>query len=260
MQSDKSATARASRPAARWFVPLAFSLCLHLLFLGLLGFWRDQPRTIIPVQLLEAYLVPAKVQEKSPQPERLPAPLPEPVPVAKKSLPVPKAIPRRLTKPARVTPPATAPAVSSRAPAGSLETEAVASVIDPAPLALLEGTAALEPEPKITERVEAPVTPSETGEQRYRREQFAYIRQRVLERLVYPPLARRQGWAGQVKVEFTVRADGSIDDVRIVASSGRALLDQQALRAVQAAAPFPAPPVPATLSLPVAFTVESLSR
>jgi len=239
---------------------LAFSLCLHLLFLGLLGFWRDQPWTITPVQLLEAYLVPAKVQEKSPPPESLPAPLPEPVSVAEKTLPVPKAIPRRPAKPASVTAPATAPALSSRAPAGSVVTETVASVDDPAPLALPEGTAALEPEPKVAERVEPLVTARESGEQRYRREQFAYIRQRVLERLVYPPLARRQGWTGQVKVEFTVRADGSIDDLRIVASSGRALLDQQALRAVQAAAPFPAPPTAAAISLPVAFTVESLSR
>gem|GEM_PF-3089004 len=243
---------------------MGISLCLHLLFLGIIGFWRVRSPEVIVVQLLEAHLVPAQVQIKSPPPATPPVPLseplPEPVPVTKKSLPVPKAIPRRLTKPARVTPPATAPAVRSSPPAVSVVAESVASVDEPAPLTLPERTAALEPEPKIAERVEAPVTPSETGEQRYRREQFAYIRQRVLERLVYPPLARRQGWTGQVKVEFTVRADGSIDDVRIVAGSGRALLDQQALRAVQAAAPFPAPPIAAKISLPVAFTVESLAR
>lgn len=99
--------------------------------------------------------------------------------------------------------------------------------------------------------------PTETVEQRYLREQFAYIRERVRERLIYPPLARRQGWTGQVRVEFTICADGSIEGLKISASSGRALLDQQAMRAVRAAAPFPAPPAPAIVNLPVLFVVDS---
>ncbi|MCM2265734.1 MAG: TonB family protein [Desulfuromonadales bacterium] len=102
--------------------------------------------------------------------------------------------------------------------------------------------------------------PAETVEQRYLREQFAYIRERVMERLIYPPLARRQGLTGQVRVEFTICADGSIEGLRIAAGSGRALLDQQAVRAVQAAAPFPPPPAPAMITLPVLFTVESSQR
>jgi protein TonB len=103
-----------------------------------------------------------------------------------------------------------------------------------------------------------PGTPAtETAGQRYLREQFAYIRERVMARLTYPPLARRQGWSGVVRVEFTIRDDGTIEDLRIVTSSGRSLLDRQALRAVQAAAPFPPPPAPAIIDLPVHFAIEA---
>jgi hypothetical protein len=34
--------------------------------------------------------------------------------------------------------------------------------------------------------------------QRYLREQLSFIRERVMARLVYPPLARRQRWSGDV--------------------------------------------------------------
>jgi protein TonB len=97
-------------------------------------------------------------------------------------------------------------------------------------------------------------------EQRYVREQFAYIRERVMERLVYPPFARRQGWSGEVRVGFIVQSDGAIEELRVVASSGRSLLDQQALRAVQAAAPFPPPPAPAMIVLPVLFAIATVHR
>jgi periplasmic protein TonB len=41
-----------------------------------------------------------------------------------------------------------------------------------------------------------------------------------------------------VKVQFTIHKDGSLSDVRVVESSGGALLDLAAQRAVQSAAPF----------------------
>jgi protein TonB len=97
----------------------------------------------------------------------------------------------------------------------------------------------------------------EPVEQRYVREQYAFIRTQVMARLIYPPLARRQGWTGRVGTEFTIRADGQVEDLRIIDSSGRSLLDRQALRAIQAAAPFPAPPAPAIISLPVVFALDA---
>jgi protein TonB len=48
----------------------------------------------------------------------------------------------------------------------------------------------------------------------------------------------RSGFSQEIAVRFTILADGSISDVEIVKSSGAALLDLAAQRAVFSAAPF----------------------
>ncbi|MEE9144863.1 MAG: energy transducer TonB [Candidatus Binatia bacterium] len=59
----------------------------------------------------------------------------------------------------------------------------------------------------------------------------------------YPELAKRNGLEGKLILEFTVLADGILEGSRITRSSGISVLDQEALRAVKAAAPFrPIPP------------------
>ena len=49
----------------------------------------------------------------------------------------------------------------------------------------------------------------------------------------YPALAVRRRWEGSVVVGFEVRPDGTCADVGIVQSSGHAVLDEAAVRAVR---------------------------
>jgi TonB family protein len=57
----------------------------------------------------------------------------------------------------------------------------------------------------------------------------------------YPVLARRMGLEGVTRLRVRVRADGTLDGPpQLTASSGHALLDREALRMVEASAPFPA--------------------
>ena len=49
-------------------------------------------------------------------------------------------------------------------------------------------------------------------------------------RFVYPPLARRHGWQGQVRVGLTIESDGHLSELRILSSSGYAILDRDALQ------------------------------
>ena len=90
----------------------------------------------------------------------------------------------------------------------------------------------------------------------YRKEHFAYIQALVARRLVYPPQAARAGWTGRVLVSFLVREDGSVTEAMVSGGSGVLLLDQEALAAVRRAAPFPRPPVPARLVIPIEFDLE----
>jgi protein TonB len=61
--------------------------------------------------------------------------------------------------------------------------------------------------------------------------------------LNYPEEAKRLGLHGSLILRVSVRADGTVEDVRIVRSSGFDVLDQAAVRIVKLAAPYaPFPP------------------
>jgi protein TonB len=62
--------------------------------------------------------------------------------------------------------------------------------------------------------------------------------------LNYPDEARRKRLSGQAVISVAVRRDGSIEQSRIIQSSGVPLLDSTALRIVTLSAPFP--PLPHT--------------
>ena len=62
--------------------------------------------------------------------------------------------------------------------------------------------------------------------------------------LNYPDEARRKRLAGTLVISVAVRRDGSVEQTRIIQSSGIPLLDSTALRIVQLASPFP--PLPET--------------
>ncbi len=63
--------------------------------------------------------------------------------------------------------------------------------------------------------------------------------------LNYPEEARRNQLYGDLKLLVTIRPDGSLQNVRVIASSGHKVLDDAALRIVRMAAPYP--PFPAEM-------------
>ena len=62
--------------------------------------------------------------------------------------------------------------------------------------------------------------------------------------LNYPDEARRKRLSGQLVISVAVRRDGSVEQTRLIQSSGLPLLDATALRIVKLSEPFP--PLPAT--------------
>lgn len=90
----------------------------------------------------------------------------------------------------------------------------------------------------------------------YLQDHLASIRGAIAGNFRYPPMARRMGWTGRVAVEFVVRGDGSVEQVRVVKSSGIALLDDDAEETVRRSAPFPRPPVSARLIIPVEYVLK----
>lgn len=71
--------------------------------------------------------------------------------------------------------------------------------------------------------------PSETTTNHLR----SLLRAELNKHFVYPPVARRNGWEGQVEIEVRLDHEGRLNAVRNIHSSGYAILDQDALLTLQ---------------------------
>ena len=61
----------------------------------------------------------------------------------------------------------------------------------------------------------------------------------------YPEASLRYGIYGELRLLVIIRQDGSLEDIRVLSSSGYAVLDEAAMKIVRLAAPFA--PFPAEL-------------
>jgi TonB family protein len=86
------------------------------------------------------------------------------------------------------------------------------------------------------------------------------FRERIQERLRYPPLAVRRGLDGLVELEVQLDARGRLTGVTVVGRDAAALLRDAAVQAVRDATPFPPPADLAgralTIRLPVVFELR----
>lgn len=91
---------------------------------------------------------------------------------------------------------------------------------------------------------------------------LAAIRKRIEHFQRYPRYARENGIEGTTVLQFTIRRDGYLEEVRVLESSGFKMLDEAALTAIRDAAPFA--PFPQSqsgttlrLQLPIVFRLTS---
>jgi len=86
--------------------------------------------------------------------------------------------------------------------------------------------------------------------------EWARLRAAIERHVVYPSLARRQGWQGKVVVTFLLGPGGQVRDLRVQQSSGYPSLDQSAVQAVERAAPLPPAGEPVQIVMPIAFALR----
>jgi TonB family protein len=65
------------------------------------------------------------------------------------------------------------------------------------------------------------------------------VRVRIASKWIYPPKAVQFKIGGTVSVEFTLLRDGSLGAITILKSSGWPILDEDIVRVIKSAAPFP---------------------
>lgn len=226
---------------------------LFILLIGLSAAAGKSPRVVtIDFSLNESLPLCAPAQPKTAQPVVPSRPHAAPdTPRTVEEAPVPP-VPAISSIPARVEPMAqTVPVVAQPEPQLSGQR--------------LEKAAAGTPQSVVS--AIRPVTPStgvnqagdnsiEQVRRKYLKEHFSYIRDLIVKRLDYPPVARRMEWSGKVVVAFVVAESGDVRSVHVKESSGYPLLDHSAVDTVKRVAPFPRPPVAAEIVMPVQFRLE----
>lgn len=82
----------------------------------------------------------------------------------------------------------------------------------------------------------------------------------------YPSDARRRNRTGIARVSFTVDADGRVNGVKLISSSGTSSLDREAVAVIIRAQPLPKPPVEILTggrhitTIPISFSMSKVSR
>jgi protein TonB len=103
------------------------------------------------------------------------------------------------------------------------------------------------------ETAEADESSIDADAARYVKENYNHVQRRILQELIYPSKARKTGVQGVVEVVFTININGSASDIEVRKSSGKPILDEEALRAVQSASPYRRPKNPVRIIIPVSF-------
>jgi len=78
----------------------------------------------------------------------------------------------------------------------------------------------------------------------------------------YPPVAQRKGWEGTAEVLLQIAPDGKVTNITLGKSSGRSILDEEALNMVRKASPLPPAPQnlrgrELTVTVPIVFKLQS---
>lgn len=217
-----------------WF--LIISLGLHVVFFAALYFFTwpagGTPKETTPVRIVD---LPRQVTKRLPPVER-PLPMP-PEPSLPPRGPVPA--PEKFGKGSEVKLPKTAPpGVDKGAGKGATTAKPVPGA-EKGPLPFLS-------QADIDELARKGMPPKKPGDESvtldtdelklisYNR----WLKIKVENNLRYPELAAVSGYQGVLYIKFDIGRDGSLVDLELLKSSGYKILDDEALRAIRAAAPF----------------------
>ena len=200
---------------------LGGSLLAHALVLGAALAWRGQPPALKPIPVIEVALgqAPAVAAEPArgapethpvhrvPQKAVAPAPLPRPAPPVRRQ-PPPALIHGGTSPQGTVAAPSPGPTAQAEPSHGAPVAESGergGSAGDSGPSAAVAGRGGKTQQPYA---LTAPVPP-------------------------YPPLARREGTEGKVKLKVLISEEGRVTGVSLFRSSGSPLLDQSALETLE---------------------------
>jgi protein TonB len=194
-----------------------------------------------------------------PRPEPMVVPKPEPRPEARiepkiEIEPEPRIEPRPEPPPVAQVEPPPVPVAQPRIE--PVTPPVAAATVQPAPVAAPVPPPA-PPQP-VALKTEPSVSPLEPGLLLIFGQS---ISKEIKRHQKYPPLAQRRGWEGTAEVLLQIAADGKVTSITLGKSSGRSVLDEEALNMVRRASPLPQAPQnlrgrELTVTVPIVFKLQ----
>ena len=217
--------------------PLGMSLLLHAVLLGLFLFWLSmyvQKKQDEPLKIhLSSFTTPTQQKIQPPQP-------------LQKQTPVP--IPKNISAPSVISTQAKPLPVATH-----LTPLPIAPVI-PQPIPV--STPAI-PTKTVIPTPQPPSTPPINVEKEFINEHLGEIRGLLLQNLKYPKMAQKLKMQGEVRIAFSLNSDGSVEDIKIIESSGFDLLDEDARTLIEkTASRFPKPSKSVRISVPLSYVLR----
>lgn len=176
------------------------------------------------------------VARVEPQPRPVAVPRPEPVPVLPQVAPIPQPRPELPVVQPTVAPPPVA-RVEPRPPV-QVQPPAV-----PVPQAPVQAQPAAPPPIAIAEPVRTAPVRDDTEVMRALTASFSQqVSSKIKRYQRYPVVAQRRGWEGTAEVLVRFDPDGRVANIVLGKSSGREVLDEEAVNMVRRASPLPEAP------------------
>jgi protein TonB len=94
---------------------------------------------------------------------------------------------------------------------------------------------------------------------------LSIVKTRISRAKKYPRSARKEGVVGTTIVRFVIKLNGKVEDIQLIKSSGDERLDEEAMKMLKKASPFPAIPKdvslePLDLTLPIEFKLKTIKN
>lgn len=228
------------------FTALGISLTIHTLALGIFFLWLSsdvQKKISEPLKIhISSFTTPTIVQAPTPTP-----PTPRPI------VP-PKQTPPLVQKNTQPSPVAVAKLIPSSVPTP------VTSRPAPPPVSQPIQPVTQAPAPKVIEAPKAPPPPPPPPvnvEKEFLNAHLGEIRGQLLQNFKYPKMAQKLKMQGEVRVSFSLSSDGSVDNIKVIESSGFEILDEDAVKLIEkTASTFPKPTKSVRITVPLSYVLR----
>lgn len=111
---------------------------------------------------------------------------------------------------------------------------------------------------KLPEPSAPPAPPTVNVEEQYLDNHLSAIRDLLVKYRKYPNQAVRQKQEGDVRVSFRLKANGEVEDITIISSSGYTILDDDAKALIEKTSLyFPRPPKSIRITVPLRYSLKT---